>query len=115
MKLKKILIGAAVGIINGFFGAAGGVAAVFFLERLGFEQNKSHAAAVGIILPVSLVSIIFYFLGGKADLTLAVKTIPFGVLGSLLGTKFLKNINPKILKGLFGVLLIYSGISLIRG
>ena len=113
MKIKKLLIGAAVGIINGFFGAAGGVAAVFFLERLGFNQQKAHAAAVGIILPVSCVSLVFYFMWGQTDLSLAVKTIPFGIIGSFLGSRFLKKINPKILKGIFGVLLIYSGISMI--
>lgn len=115
MKFKKLLLGAAVGIINGFFGAAGGVAAVLGLEKLGFNQNKAHAAAVGIILPISIVSIIFYFFSGKTDLMLTVKTLPFGVIGSILGATLLKKIKPKLLKGLFGALLIYSGITMIRG
>lgn len=113
MKLRKILTGAAVGLINGFFGALGGVAAVIMLEKMGFDTKKAHAAAVGIIMPVSVVSLIFYFLNGKVDLSLTLKTVPFGVAGAAVGGLLLKKINPRILKGLFALLLIYSGINLL--
>lgn len=113
MKLRKILTGALVGLVNGFFGACGGVVAVFMLQKSGLDARKAHAAAVGIILPISFVSLVFYFLSGRVDFSLCLAVIPAGLVGAVVGSLLLKKIKPKFLKLLFAALMIYSGITLI--
>lgn len=108
-KLIKPICGFAVGILNGMFGAGGGVIAVFFLEKfLNIEPKKAHAAAVLIILIVTPVSLFFYIKNGYADYKTAIWAALGGVIGGLLGAKILNKINDKILHGVFAVFLIIA-------
>jgi uncharacterized membrane protein YfcA len=113
MKFKKVLIGAAIGFLNGFFGAFGGVAAVLALEKMGEDPKKAHAMAVGIILPIAFISAVYYYIRRYVDFSLLLKTVPFGVVGSFLGCFFLKRLSGRWVKGLFSILMIYSAIVLI--
>lgn len=113
MKLKKIIIGAAIGFLNGFFGAFGGVLAVIALEKCKVDPKKAHAMAVAIILPIAAVSSVFYFIWGHGNLSLALKTIPFGIIGAILGGLILKKMPQRLLRGIFSLLMIYSAVMLI--
>lgn len=115
MNFKKYLAGAAAGLVNGFFGAAGGIFAVYLLEKAGTETKRAHAMAVGIILPVSALSLALYLISGKTDLVFSLKLLPFGVLGAAVGVYLLKKIPVRALKLLFSALMLYSGIRLIVG
>ena len=68
-KKKKwyyVFLGLTAGILNGLFGAGGGVAVVPMLEKAGIEPKKAHATSISIILPLSLLSGIFYLLKSSA-------------------------------------------------
>ncbi len=114
-KLLKPLCGFAIGILNGMFGAGGGVIAVFFLERfLHFEPKKAHAAAVLIILIVTPVSLFFYIKNGYADYKTALWAAVGGVAGGLLGAKILNKINNSFLHAIFSVFLIIAAYRMFR-
>lgn len=55
------LTGAIAGLLNGLFGAGGGVAVVPLLEHAGIDTKKSHATSIAIIAPLSLISSLLYF------------------------------------------------------
>ena len=59
-----IFLGLVAGILNGLFGAGGGVAVVPMLENAGIEPKKAHATSISIILPLSILSGIFYLISG---------------------------------------------------
>ena len=68
MKLKKILsiiLGLACGLINGFLGSGGGIIAVQSMEKLGKDSKKSHATALLVILPLSIISAFVYYRNGS--------------------------------------------------
>lgn len=114
MKNKKIvtvLLGLCSGVLNGLFGAGGGVAVVPMLEQTGVPAQKAHATSVAIILPLSVVTAMLYFMNGiKVKGEMLWWLIPAGLIGAFLGAKFLKKMNNDLLRRIFGALLIYSGI-----
>lgn len=109
-KNKMRLIGAATGIANGLFGSGGGIIAVPFLKKTGMETKKAHACSLAVTLPLSAVSMIFYLWSNTADFKGSLILIPFGLAGALAGTALIKKISPRLLSGIFGVLLITAGI-----
>lgn len=109
-KNKIRLIGAVTGIANGLFGSGGGIIAVPFLKKTGMETKKAHACSLAVTLPLSAVSILFYFGGNTVPLKSSFMLIPFGLVGALAGTALIKKISPRLLSGIFGILLIAAGI-----
>ena len=108
-KFLKPLCGLAIGVLNGIFGAGGGVIAVFFLEKfLDTEPKKAHAAAVLIILIVTPVSLFFYIKNGYADYKTAVFAALGGAVGGILGAKLLNKIKTSVLHGIFAAFLLIA-------
>ena len=120
MKLKKnewfpLAFGGLIGIVNGLFGAGGGMVAVPLLKKVGFSQTDAHANAVAVILPITIVSAVLYIIKGYVNFSDAVLYMPTGVIGSLIGTMILRKISPFYLKKIFGFFMIYAGVRLLLG
>ena len=110
---KYILGGAGVGIINGLFGAGGGMLAVPLLKRFGLDQKSAHANAVAVILPITVLSAVLYIAKDYVNLKQSLVFIPAGIIGSVLGTFIIKKISPRWLRKIFGGFMIYAGIRLL--
>lgn len=114
IKLKLIILGLAVGLINGIFGSGGGsivVPALVFL--IGMEDHKAHATAISIILPLSIVSTTVYLFNNTIPLKTSFMVMIGGLLGSFLGAKYLRKIPVHILRKIFGSVIIYTAIRMI--
>ncbi|MDD6236949.1 MAG: sulfite exporter TauE/SafE family protein [Clostridiales bacterium] len=112
-KKKKwyfVLLGLAAGILNGLFGAGGGVAVVPMLEKADIEPKKAHATSISIILPLSILSGIFYLTSGHISFETAFPYLPLGVVGALLGGWLLKKIPNDLLRRIFGIIIILSAV-----
>lgn len=112
-KAYYYIVGGVTGIANGLFGSGGGMLSVPLLENTGLEAKKAHASSIAITLPLSVVSTFVYSLKGHINYSLALKFIPLGLLGAIAGSWLLKKISNKILKKIFGVILIISGIRML--
>jgi len=109
--------GLLAGIANGLLGAGGGIVAVFafsyFLRSGEYERRDLYANALCVMLPISAVSCIRYALAGHlVSEGFGVYALP-AVLGGLLGGILLGRLRASLLKKLFGLLVIYSGVLLI--
>lgn len=115
MKYKKeIAIGLAAGVLNGLFGAGGGSVIVPALEKfLGMPQKRAHATAVGIVLALSGVSFIIYFIRGQFSLGLWLPVTAGGFLGGFLGGALLGKISGRALKIIFGAVIILTALKMI--
>ena len=111
--LKSASFGIAVGLVNGVFGAGGGMLAVPLLKHNGLDQKSAHANAVAVILPITLISAVLYVIKGNVTLGDSLPYIPTGLIGSLLATVALKKLSNKILQKIFAVFMIYAGIRLL--
>lgn len=111
---KKILVGLVAGIISGLFTAGGGLILVpLFLYTLKMEPKKARATSIFCILPMVIVTSIFYgknqFIHWKTGILCAIG----GIVGGLVGAKLLNKIPDKYLKLAFTGFLIYAGLNML--
>lgn len=113
-QLKYAAAGAITGILNGFFGSGGGVAAVLLLKKLfNCDTKSAHATAIMVILPLSAVSIIIYLIHGKIPLLPAVYTSIGGICGGFTGAVLLKKAKSQQITKIFGLLMISGALRML--
>ena len=110
-KVKTALIGIITGFANGLFGSGGGTIAVPCMEKfLGVDAHKSHATAIAVILPLSVLSALIYVF--KADVpwgdTVAVSI--GGIIGGVVGAKLLNKISSRKLHIIFGLAMLAAAV-----
>lgn len=111
--LKPASFGVAVGLVNGIFGAGGGMLAVPLLKKSGLDQKSAHSSAVAVILPITVISAAFYLFREKVFLADAYPFIPTGLIGSVIATLLLQKFSNKMLQKIFAVFMLYAGVRLL--
>lgn len=117
MKIKKhfksVVLGISVGMVNGVFGAGGGMLAVPILKKNDLDQKSAHANAVAVILPITLISAVLYLSKGTVSLSDSFSFVPTGLVGSLVATFTLQKISNNFLQKIFAIFMIYAGFRLL--
>ena len=118
--MKHFFEGMICGLLNGFFGSGGGVAAVPIIEheqRLiqpelspADAMKHAHADSVALIFVLSLTAAVSYLFSGGIDLSTAGSYIPWGAGGALAGAFFLRKIRAVWLQRLFGALICAAAL-----
>ncbi len=108
---KYLIIGALAGVANGLFGSGGGLFLVPLLTSwVGMKQKHAFATSIAIIVPLSAISLIVFWMRGGLDFTIAWPYLIGGAAGGVLSGVFFKNMSVTLLRRLFGILLLYGGI-----
>ena len=107
---RQVVCGSAVGVANGLFGGGGGMIAVPMLQRVGLDEKRAHATAILLILPVSLLSFLFYVWKGVYDFSVLIPTALGVTAGGALGAWLLGKLPVKIVNLIFAVLQLAAGI-----
>ena len=110
---EKYAVGFIIGVINSLVGACGGIITVAALKKDGMEQTAAHANAIAIILPLTVISSVFYIYNGYVNIPDTLIFIPGGVAGAVVGGLILPKIPQKILKKLFALFIIWAGVRMI--
>ena len=112
MRMKAIgtaAAGAAAGVINGLFGAGGGMILVPLLQRLGsLDEEEIFPASISVILPLCIVSIAAHAENGLpwgAALPYLIGSTLGGVVAGLWGRK----VPVLWLHRILGVLILWGG------
>ncbi len=112
--LFAILTGGSAGLINGLFGGGGGMLVVPMLSNLlNYESKKSHATAILIILPLSVVSGIVYYLFGNFDFSVGIPVILGAVVGGALGAILLSKLSAKWVIYIFCLVMAVAGAKML--
>lgn len=120
------LAGFAAGLLNGLLGAAGGILLVAVLPRLALpssyaplhpqDRRDTLATALSVMLPVSAVSGLFYWLGGiRPSPALLLSLVLPAAAGGLLGAKLLSKIPAHLLRKIFAAVVVIAGIRMLLG
>lgn len=109
-----IVTGVITGAINGFFGGGGGMVVVPMLNKLlHYETKFSHATALCIILPVSIISGLTYIANKEFDLLICIAVTVGSVIGGVIGALLLKKIKAKWISKIFAFLMLIAGVKLL--
>ena len=114
-KTISLGVGAAVGAANSLFGGGGGMLAVPLLQKTGYAEKQAHATAILVILPVSLLSFLLYYLRGFCDFSVVVPTALGVTVGGFLGACLLGKLPTKTVQFIFSVLQAAAGLFLLFG
>jgi len=108
-----IIAGIAAGIISSLFGVGGGILMVPILV-LGFSfgQKSAQGMSLFIMLPMALAGAIRYKLNPDIPVNLAVAgwMAVGGIAGAILGSKLVFILPEVVLKRMFAVFIILTGI-----
>jgi uncharacterized membrane protein YfcA len=111
-----LFIGLFAGILSGLIGIGGGIIMVPLLLLLGLSQHESQGTSLAVLsVPVTALAAFNYYKEGYVDWKYAAIIAVFFVIGGYIGSKFAIQIDEKILKKIFGVILLLVAGKLILG
>jgi len=112
--MKNITIGIVTGIVNGLFGSGGGTIVVpAMVLLLEVNENKAHATAISIILPLTIISAFFYVKNSYVDWNITWKVIIGGMVGGYVGAKLLNICPANILRKIFAGFMIFAAVRML--
>jgi len=110
----KLITGAIIGFVNGFWGGGGGMICVpLLISVLKVPEKKAHATTLLIMLPLSIASLIVYLISGNLEIWNAIKISIGFLIGGILGAILLKKISNVWLGIIFSLIIIAGGIKLL--
>ncbi|MBL7917826.1 MAG: sulfite exporter TauE/SafE family protein [Bacteroidia bacterium] len=117
--MNTILILLAVGLVAGFMsglvGIGGGVIIVPILVYF-LHQNQKMAQGTTLfmfLLPIGLLGVYNYYKGGQIDFKSAFIMATTFIIGSYLGSKTALTIDTKLVKQIFGAMIILVGFKML--
>ncbi len=113
-RIALIIAGFLIGVVNGLFGAGGGMITVPCLTFIcGLDEKRAHATAIAIILPLCLISTIVYGVSNTFDVGIIIPTVIGVTIGSIVGALLLKKMSNNSLSILFYALMLFAGFKMI--
>lgn len=112
--IRYALSGAAAGLVNGIFGAGGGMVLIPMLTKYAKIDDKlAFSTSIAIILPICLVSIAVYSANGSISLLVAAPYLVGGLVGGLAGGLLFRKVSAVFLHRVLGLFILWGGVRLI--
>jgi uncharacterized protein len=107
--------GVAVGVLSAMFGVGGGILMVpFMVLVLDRGQHLAEGTSLLVIVATAIVGSIGHAKRGYVSFRSAVLLAAGGITGAIAGAAIALGTSADILKRLFAIVVIYSGIMLVR-
>lgn len=113
--LALVVIGLLAGFLSGILGVGGGVVMVpLMVLLLGFTQHQAQGTSLAVLaVPVTLAAAYNYYQDGSLNWKYAIVMALMFVIGGYLGSKLAISLDEKLLKRIFGVVLVVLGFRMI--
>lgn len=113
--ISLIFIGLLAGFLSGILGVGGGIVMVPLLVLLvGFTQHEAQGTSLAVLaVPVTALAAYTYYSEGNVNWKYAAIMAVTFVIGGYLGSKLAINIDQKLLKRLFGVIMLVIAVKMI--
>ena len=114
MTVLPVILGFFAGILTGIMGIGGGVVLVpMMVLLLGVQQHLAQGISMVVIIPTVLVAIFKLRNSRLFQFRMALLLAAGSMLGSLVSSNLVQQIDGAILKRIFGILVIYSSYKMI--
>ncbi len=112
-----IIAGLLAGFVGGSMGVGGGIilvpTMVFFF---GMTQHEAQGTSLATLLaPIGILAVMNYYKGGYVNIRYAIVLSIMFILGSYLGSLMSIHLPDRILKQMFGILMLAVGVKMIFG
>jgi uncharacterized membrane protein YfcA len=108
-----VLIGLAAGFLSGLFGVGGGILIVPALMLLvSFDQRIAAGTSLAAIVPMSVVGVVSYAVGGSVDWVAAALLAAGAIVGAQVGSHLLSRLPRRALRWGFIAFLLVVIVSL---
>jgi hypothetical protein len=113
--LALVVIGLIAGFLSGILGVGGGVVMVpLMILLLGFSQHQAQGTSLAVLaVPVTLAAAYNYYQDGSLNWRYALVMAFMFVIGGYLGSKLAISLDEKVLKRIFGIVLVVLGFRMI--
>ncbi len=110
-----IIIGLLSGVLAGVFGVGGAIIVIPALVFiLGLTQHQAQGTSLAFMLPpVGILATWNYWKAGYVNWKFALVLSLTFVVGAYLGSRFTVNISDKMLRKIFGILMIAMALKMI--
>lgn len=114
MTVLPVILGFFAGILTGIMGIGGGVVLVpMMVLLLGVQQHLAQGISMLVIIPTVLVAIFKLRNSRLFQFRMALLLAAGSMLGSLVSSNLVQQIDGAVLKRIFGILVIYSSYKMI--
>ncbi len=109
-------IGLAAGMLSGLLGVGGGIILVPLLVGVvGLDQHRAHATSLAAILVIALTGAIRLGVAGEVDWAVGALVGIGAITGSTFGSRLMGRMSPRLLRGVFVVVLTVAAIRMLTG
>ena len=112
---KLALLGAAAGMLGGFFGVGGGIILVPLLVWVGLGRHRAHATSLASFIIIATAGAISYGLAGDISVRFGIAIGLGGVVGSVVGASLMNRMSSRNLGIVFSIVLLVAGVRMILG
>lgn len=106
-----LLAGSCAGIVNGLFGAGGGMILVPLLRKYGsLDKHSLFPGSIAVMLPICTISLILTAMDTPLPWSASLPYLLGGAVGGILAGVFGKRIPVLWLHRILGFLILWGGI-----
>lgn len=113
--IMLLIVGLLAGFVAGMMGVGGGVVVIPALVFImGFSQHQAQGTALAFMLPpIGLMAAWNYYKAGYVNVKYALLLMVAFVVGAWVGSMISVQLPDKVLKKIFGVMLLYVAYRMI--
>ena len=113
--ISLIIIGLIAGLLSGVMGVGGGVVMIpLMIFFLGFSQHQAQGTSLAVLaVPVTMLAAYTYYQEGHVNWRYAAVIAVFFVVGGYFGSKIAINVDQRMLKKIFAIILIIIAIKML--
>lgn len=110
-----LIVGLLAGFVGGMMGVGGGVVVIpALIFIMGFSQHQAQGTALAFMLPpIGLMAAWNYYKAGYVNVKYALLLMVAFVVGAWVGSMISVQLPDKVLKKIFGVMLLYVAYRMI--
>ncbi|MDP6627884.1 MAG: sulfite exporter TauE/SafE family protein [Methanopyri archaeon] len=110
-----VLLGLAAGVLSGLLGIGGGILLIpVMVYGFGLSQHEAQGTTLALmVLPIGLLAAYKYYLEDNVNVTMAGFICLGFFFGGYLGADIANDIEPDVLRRVFGVALMATSLRMI--